>query len=198
MSKYAVIEVGSRQERVVEGDILEVPKSFSLESMNPILLSPRKGSIVTDKKSLSQCSVDLELMDEKKLKKINIFQYKNKTGNRRRVGYRDEVKVVKVKSISNNKSGEEEWDMSKTKAGGSTRNGRDSESKRLGTKVFDGQDISAGSIVVRQRGTKIHPGENVSKGGDDTLFAKVDGVVKYSSRNGRKLVNIIPKWNVCW
>ena len=87
--------------------------------------------------------------------------------------------------------------MSKTKAGGSTRNGRDSESKRLGTKVFDGQDISAGSIVVRQRGTKIHPGENVSKGGDDTLFAKVDGVVKYSSRNGRKLVNIIPKWNVC-
>ena len=56
MSKYAVIEVGSRQERVVEGDILEVPKSFSLESMNPILLSPRKGSIVTDKKSLSQWS----------------------------------------------------------------------------------------------------------------------------------------------
>ena len=55
MSKYAVIEVGSRQEKVVEGDILEVPKSFSLESMNPILLSPRKGSIVTDKKSLSQC-----------------------------------------------------------------------------------------------------------------------------------------------
>jgi large subunit ribosomal protein L21 len=100
MSKYAVIEVGSRQEKVVEGDILE--------SMNPILLSPRKGSIVTDKKSLSQCSVDLELIDEKKLKKINIFQYKNKTGNRRRVGYRDEVKVVKVKSISNNKSGEEE------------------------------------------------------------------------------------------
>ena len=69
MSKYAVIEVGSRQEKVVEGDILEVPKSFSLESMNPILLSPRKGSIVTDKKSLSQCSVDLELIDEKKLKK---------------------------------------------------------------------------------------------------------------------------------
>ena len=83
--------------------------------------------------------------------------------------------------------------MSKTKAGGSTRNGRDSESKRLGTKIFDGQDISAGSIIVRQRGTKIHPGENVLKGGDDTLFAKVDGVVKYSSRNGRKLVNIIPK-----
>ena len=82
--------------------------------------------------------------------------------------------------------------MSKTKAGGSTRNGRDSESKRLGTKVFDGQKISAGSIVVRQRGTKIHAGNNVQKGGDDTLYAKVNGTVKYSTRNGRKLVNIIP------
>ena len=108
MSKYAVIEVGAKQERVAEGDILEVPKSFSLDSINPILLSPRKGSIVTDEKSLLECSVNLELIDEKKLKKINIFQYKNKTGNRRRVGYRDEVKVVKVKSISNKNSGEEE------------------------------------------------------------------------------------------
>ena len=108
MSKYAVIEVGSRQEKVVEGDILEVPKSFSLDSMNPILLSPRKGSIVTDKKSLSQCSVDLELIDEKKLKKMNIFQYKNKTGNRRRVGYRENSKIVKVKSIQGLESAEEE------------------------------------------------------------------------------------------
>ena len=89
--------------------------------------------------------------------------------------------------------------MSKTKAGGSTRNGRDSESKRLGTKVFDGEKISAGSIMVRQRGTKIHPGENVSKGGDDTLYAKTDGVVKFSTRNGRKLVNVIPQWtHVRW
>ena len=109
MSKYAVIQVGANQEKVVEGDILQVPKSFSIKSINPILLSPRKGSIVTDEKTLLECSVDLEVIDEKKLKKLNIFQYKNKTGNRRRVGYRDEVKVVKVKSISSNKkSGEEE------------------------------------------------------------------------------------------
>ena len=74
--------------------------------------------------------------------------------------------------------------MSKTKAGGSTRNGRDSESKRLGTKVFDGQKISAGSIVVRQRGTKIHPGKNVSRGKDDTLFALIDGFVRFE-RKGR-------------
>jgi large subunit ribosomal protein L27 len=80
--------------------------------------------------------------------------------------------------------------MSKTKGGGSTRNGRDSESKRLGVKVFDGTTVSAGSILVRQRGTRIHPGDNVGKGGDDTLFAKADGTVKYGERRGRKVVDI--------
>jgi large subunit ribosomal protein L27 len=67
---------------------------------------------------------------------------------------------------------------------GSTRNGRDSESKRLGAKRADGQFVLAGNILYRQRGTKIHPGINVGRGGDDTLFAKVDGVVKYE-RKGR-------------
>ena len=82
--------------------------------------------------------------------------------------------------------------MSKTKGGGSTRNGRDSESKRLGVKAFDGTVVSAGSILVRQRGTKFHPGRNVGRGGDDTLFATTDGTVKFGSRNGRKLVDILP------
>ncbi|SMC19058.1 large subunit ribosomal protein L27 [Clostridium acidisoli DSM 12555] len=67
---------------------------------------------------------------------------------------------------------------------GSSRNGRDSESKRLGVKSADGEFVLAGNILVRQRGTKIHPGANVGKGSDDTLFAKVDGVVKYE-RVGR-------------
>ena len=82
--------------------------------------------------------------------------------------------------------------MSKTKGGGSTRNGRDSESKRLGVKAFDGTVVSAGSILVRQRGTKFHPGLNVGRGGDDTLFATSDGTVKFGSRNGRTLVDILP------
>jgi large subunit ribosomal protein L27 len=80
--------------------------------------------------------------------------------------------------------------MSKTKGGGSTRNGRDSQSKRLGVKVFDGTAVSAGAILVRQRGTRIHPGDNVGKGGDDTLFATADGTVKYGERRGRKVVDI--------
>lgn len=82
--------------------------------------------------------------------------------------------------------------MSKTKGGGSTRNGRDSQSKRLGVKRFDGQAVNAGTILVRQRGTRIHPGENVGKGGDDTLFALAEGTVKFGSRKGRKLVDVLP------
>ncbi len=77
---------------------------------------------------------------------------------------------------------------------GSTRNGRDSHSKRLGAKRADGQFVSGGSILYRQRGTKIHPGENVGRGGDDTLFAKVDGVVRFE-RLGRdkKKVSVYPE-----
>ncbi|MBI2703845.1 MAG: 50S ribosomal protein L27 [Actinobacteria bacterium] len=82
--------------------------------------------------------------------------------------------------------------MSKTKGGGSTRNGRDSQSKRLGVKRYDGQAVHAGTIIVRQRGTRIHPGENVGRGGDDTLFALVEGTVKFGQRRGRKLVDILP------
>ena len=81
--------------------------------------------------------------------------------------------------------------MSKTKGGGSTRNGRDSQAQRLGVKVYDGGRVSAGSILVRQRGTKFHPGANVGRGGDDTLFATSDGVVKFGFRGGRKLVDVV-------
>src|ERR1700739_3539759 len=81
--------------------------------------------------------------------------------------------------------------MSKTKGGGSTRNGRDSAAQRLGVKVFDGTAVTAGAIIVRQRGTRFHPGENVGRGGDDTLFALKDGKGKFGSRKGRKLAHIL-------
>jgi large subunit ribosomal protein L27 len=82
--------------------------------------------------------------------------------------------------------------MSKTKGAGSTKNGRDSHAKRLGVKAFDGTAVNAGAILVRQRGTRFHPGENVGRGGDDTLFALADGKVKFGQRKGRKLVDIVP------
>ncbi|MDO4719022.1 MAG: 50S ribosomal protein L27 [Peptostreptococcaceae bacterium] len=76
---------------------------------------------------------------------------------------------------------------------GSSKNGRDSVAKRLGVKRFDGQEVPAGSILVRQRGTKIHPGNNVGRGGDDTLFALIDGVVKFERKDKkRKQVSIYP------
>jgi large subunit ribosomal protein L27 len=81
--------------------------------------------------------------------------------------------------------------MSKTKGGGSTRNGRDSNAQRLGVKAFDGTKVTIGSILVRQRGTSFHPGRNVGKGKDDTLFALAEGKVKFGFRGGRKLVDIV-------
>ena len=84
--------------------------------------------------------------------------------------------------------------MAHKKAGGSSRNGRDSNSKRLGVKRFGGELIPAGSIIIRQRGTRVHPGENVGMGKDHTLFAKVDGRVNFTAKGSpqRKTVSIIP------
>ena len=81
--------------------------------------------------------------------------------------------------------------MSKTKASGSSKNGRDSAAQRLGPKVFDGQAVNSGMILVRQRGTRIHPGNNVGRGSDDTLFALTPGTVKYGTKRGRRQVSVI-------
>ena len=81
--------------------------------------------------------------------------------------------------------------MAHKKGGGSSRNGRDSESKRLGVKAFGGQDVPAGSIIVRQRGTRIHPGAGVGRGGDDTLFALTSGTVKFHTSRGRRFASIV-------
>lgn len=84
--------------------------------------------------------------------------------------------------------------MAHKKGGGSSRNGRDSQSQRLGVKKFGGEIVRSGNILVRQRGTKIHPGINVGRGSDDTLFATIDGIVEFDfARGGRKRVNVVPK-----
>jgi large subunit ribosomal protein L27 len=80
--------------------------------------------------------------------------------------------------------------MAHKKGAAASRNGRDSESKRLGVKAFGGASVKAGSIIVRQRGTRIHPGTGVARGGDDTLFATVPGVVRFHTSRGRRLVSI--------
>ena len=82
--------------------------------------------------------------------------------------------------------------MAHKKGASSTRNGRDSQSKRLGVKRYGGQVVGAGEIIVRQRGTHFHPGENVGRGGDDTLFAMIPGAVQFGTRRGRRVINIVP------
>jgi large subunit ribosomal protein L27 len=84
--------------------------------------------------------------------------------------------------------------MAHKKGGGTTRNGRDSESKRLGVKVYGGEAINAGAIIIRQRGTKVHPGENVGMGKDHTLFALIDGKVKFAIKGAlqRHIVTVVP------
>ena len=83
--------------------------------------------------------------------------------------------------------------MAHKKGGGSSRNGRDSQSKRLGVKKYAGEAVISGNIIVRQRGTRIHPGENVGRGRDDTLFATADGLVVFDhARGGRKRVSVHP------
>ena len=84
--------------------------------------------------------------------------------------------------------------MAHKKDGGSSRNGRDSQSQRLGVKRFGGEMVRSGTILVRQRGTRIHPGRNVDRGSDDTLFATIDGVVTYDfGRGGHRRVSVLPK-----
>ncbi len=82
--------------------------------------------------------------------------------------------------------------MGRTRGGSGAKNGRDSNPKSLGVKKYGGEAVTAGSIIVRQRGTKIHPGDNVMKGKDDTLFATSDGTVVYGERKNRKVVSVTP------
>ncbi len=81
--------------------------------------------------------------------------------------------------------------MASKKGGGSSKNGRDTAGKRLGVKRYGGQLVSAGSIIVRQRGTKVHPGLNVGKGSDDTLFAKISGRVSFDKSRGKSVANVV-------
>jgi large subunit ribosomal protein L27 len=83
--------------------------------------------------------------------------------------------------------------MAHKNGGGSSRNGRDSAGQRLGVKRYGGEKVSAGSIIIRQHGTKFHPGQNVGLGRDFTIYATIEGYVKFESRNGRKLISVYPE-----
>ena len=186
---YAVVKTGGKQYRVEEGQTLEVDRAGEpgAELTLPAVLVVDGDTVLATPDQLSGASVTARIVDDVKGPKINGFVYKNKSNNRKRWGHRAALSTIEITGITKGCS-----TMSKTKGGGSTKNGRDSNAQRLGVKVYDGTVVTAGSIIVRQRGTKFHPGENVGIGGDDTLFAKADGVVKFGSRKGRKLVDVLP------
>ena len=108
MSKYAVVKIGASQEKVSIGDELVVSSSFSETTLIPILVSPKKGELVSDNKELKKFKVEIQDIGIGKSKKINIFQYKNKTGNRRRMGSREDNKIIKIKNIVGLEGSEEE------------------------------------------------------------------------------------------
>ena len=119
--------------------------------------------------------------------KIRVFKKKRRKGMRRTKGHRSTYTLVRVTEILGAKA------MAHKKGQGSSRNGRDSNSQRLGVKRFDGNIVTGGSILVRQRGRRFRPGLNVGLGKDDTLFAKVDGVVKFSDHGARgRVISITP------
>jgi len=115
--------------------------------------------------------------------KVRIFKMQRRKHYRKSGGHRQDYTEIEIASIRNGSSGAAH--MAQKKGGGSTRNGRDSQPKMLGVKVYGGQKVPAGSIIVRQRGTRVHAGANVGVGRDHTLFALVDGEVSYSVKGPR-------------
>ena len=130
------------------------------------------------------------IVGEAKGPKIQGFTYKNKSNQRRHWGHRQHYSTIEITGDLQGRARSSV--MSKKKGAASSRNGRDSNAQRLGVKRYSGETVTAGTIIVRQRGTQWHPGFNVGIGGDDTLFAKAHGVVKFGTRRGRNLVDIVP------
>ena len=187
---YAIVKTGGRQYKVAEGDIVKVEKIEgelgSSVALTPVLLVD--GATVTTKADeLAKVKVSAEIIDSVKGPKIKILKYKNKPGAPpaadRAEDHRYQVTSTPYK---------EGIHMAHKKGASSSSNGRDSNAKRLGVKRYGGQQVKAGEILVRQRGTKFHPGENVGRGGDDTLFALKAGAVKFAMRRNRRTVNIVP------
>ena len=128
------------------------------------------------------------VVDEHRGPKIRGFTYKSKSNQRRRWGHRQTLATLEITDIRK----AADSTCPRPRAEGPPATAATPNAQRLGVKVYDGGRVLAGAILVRQRGTRIHPGTNVGRGGDDTLFAKADGVVRYGSRHGRKLVEVVP------
>ena len=218
---YAIAETSGQQfwfevDRYYDIDRLNAKEKEKI-TLEKVLLIKDKNSITIGKPYVKDAKIELEVVSHKRDRKILVYKMRPKKKTRRKMGHRQELTRVMVKSISTGKSSAKSSSkkvtvkketkpksekstnytflMAHKKGTGSTRNGRDSNSKRLGVKAYGGEKVTAGSILIRQRGTSFLPGINVGKGKDDTLFALKEGTVSFESikRNlrNRKRVNIV-------
>ena len=186
--KHAIIVTGGKQYRVAEGDVIFVEKleaaAGEAVKFDQVLAVIDGEAATFGAPVIEGASVSANVVKNGKGAKVRVYKMKPKKGYRRTQGHRQPYTKVQIEARRRNL-------MAHKKGMGSTKNGRDSESKRLGAKRADGQFVLAGNILVRQRGTKIHPGTNVGKGKDDTLFALTDGTVKFERMGkDRKKVSV--------
>ena len=182
---FAVVETGNKQYQVQVGDVI---KTERLEGDVGTVIALDKVLITSQKVGaplVEGAIVEAEILDQRKDDKVLVFKKKRRHNYRRKKGHRQYITVLKVTNIKSQFIGIQK--MATKKAGGSSRNGRDSKSKRLGLKKSGGQPVISGNIIVRQRGTKVHPGNGVGMGRDHTIYAVIPGTVQFRRRQNNKL-----------
>ena len=204
---YAIVRCGGRQEKVALDDVVTVdklPGEVGSSITLPALLVVDGDRVISDPAEVGRYEVTADIVGDAAGPKINMIQYRNKTGYRRRLGHRQRYTQVRITGIGSDtkpkaraqarrpRRRRRRPEMAHKKGASSSRNGRDSNAQRLGVKRYGGQVVNAGEILVRQRGTHFHPGNGVGRGGDDTLFALVGGKVEFGTFHGRRAVNVVP------
>ena len=191
---YAVVKTGGKQYKVAPGEKLkieQIPADVGAEVVLDQVLMVGEGETVRlGQPNVAGATVKATVVAHGRGEKIRIFKMRRRKHYQKHQGHRQNYTELQIDAIV----AAEERTMAHKKAGGSSRNGRDSESKRLGVKVYGGEAIRAGGIIVRQRGTRIHAGVNVGLGKDHTLFALVDGKVSFREKGERqhKYANVEP------
>ena len=217
---YAIVEIAGHQFKVEKDQQVFVNRLDAEEGkkvkFDRVLLIDNKGDVTVGAPAISGAEVSAQVERHLKGDKVLIFKKKRRKGYQKLNGFRASLTEIKITGIkaggakkataekpaakapaaeeaSCGQNKENRRIMAHKKGVGSSKNGRESESKRLGVKIFGGQGCIAGNIIVRQRGTQHHPGENVGMGKDHTLFALTDGVVEFRKKaNNRSFVSVVP------
>jgi ribosomal protein L21/ribosomal protein L27 len=197
---YAVIRTGGKQYRVTQGQSLRVEKLVGEPgqkvTFSEVLLSGEGATVKVGTPMVAGAQVEATIVAQDRAKKIIVFKFRRRKNYRRKQGHRQpytELRIDAINALSRHHEERQRSAMAHKKGAGSTRNGRDSNSQKRGIKVYGGQEVLAGNIIIRQVGATIHPGKNVGLGKDFTLFALIDGVVTFEWKtNTKKKVSVYP------